>query len=131
LTPEEIAWGITEVYLNDPPEESGKIGDDWSHEVRYYIGEVYTQSGMDKFPRIVEPIAEKEPARGAAPFSDDPIMFDTMWSHHREAVAAVEEDVKTRLQQMLAQLGDLPLSHGRFDPQAFRKATAPSGGRQR
>jgi len=43
--PEELAWGVTEVILNDPPDP--KLGNnEFSHEVSRYTGLILSQNGI-------------------------------------------------------------------------------------
>ena len=107
----EMAWGITEALLIQPPDE----GDDepFSAEIRGYIGAVLDEEGITDPPDVLK-IALREEINRDVPgqFSDDPDMFAAITRLDTDKTMAVQNGVRTRLQLLSRQLEAIPLREG-------------------
>ena len=113
LSPEELAWGVTEAVLNNPPRKD--LGnEEFSSEVANMVGICLFNQGILKPPRALQfaeypttnPVEDIE-----LMFADDPTMFEAAMANQNEAAADIDEFVKHTLVQMYTQLESLPLSH--------------------
>lgn len=109
--PEELAWGVTEVILNDPPEE--KLGNsEFSHEVEQYTGLILEQNGILQPPvqlTFAQYKTENPVLALDTVFADDPVMFQSAHENQLRRKAAVEDYVQFRLQALMLQLDAVPL----------------------
>lgn len=107
----EIAWGITEAVLLNPPDESDP--EPFTDEIRGYIGAILESQGFLRPPDVLrlglmKPI-ELNPDYD---FSDDPAMFEAMWSGQDAKTEEVNQAIKEQLQALVSQLRSLKLQHG-------------------
>lgn len=110
---DELAWGLSELMLNDKPESADEWRNRFSDDVRRYIG-VLAGDGRyasGALPAIVKSAADFGPAaRGSDEFADDPLLYGT--AHENSVIAAQEADdyARARLRATLEALQTLPLS---------------------
>jgi len=111
--PEELAWGVTEVVLNDPPDkEPGN--NDFSSEVCTYTGLILEQNGIYKPPAPLifaryprgNPIMDQETM-----FSNDPAMFAASYQNQQTLKENIENFVRARAAELQAQLDAVPLNN--------------------
>ena len=108
--PEDIAWGVTEVLLNDPPED----GEEFSQEVQRYAGLILSENGIFQKPTMLDfavmprenPVLDLDTA-----FTDDPIMFQTAFAQQKQKVELLEAFVKTKLEALMTEIVKLPLQN--------------------
>jgi len=106
---EEIAWGITETLLISPPDETEPFVD----EITAYIGKVLDAEGIIKPPDVLKiAVRERDPAAIAGAFSDDPMMFDSIWSLEAAKTEAINRVLKSNMIKLAHQLSELPLRNG-------------------
>lgn len=105
----EIAWGLTEALLLDPPEDD----EPFTEEILAYIGAALDSEGMMQAPDILG-IALREPIRPEiqGDYSDDPTMFASIYEFEASKTDDVNKIVRGRLQLLSAQLDRLPLRTG-------------------
>jgi len=115
VTSEEAAWAITEVLLNSPPEGDEDPADRFSHEIKQYIGYTLESEGITEPPASLEPYVEMR----AKPGEDLGITVgpdETMVKMYADRQAGEKENIEKyvtdRLDQLAAQLQQLPLVHG-------------------
>lgn len=107
----EIAWGVTEALLIEPPEEDEPFTD----EIRAYIGAVLDQEGIINPPDILRIALRDNPdlfATVQGDFSDDVEMFEAIYGFEQSKTTAINEHVKMRLSHLAQQLEALPLRSG-------------------
>ena len=108
--PEELAWGVTEVLLNDPPDP--KDPPEFSNEVERYTGVILHQNSIMEPPKQLgfaempteNPVLDLDTA-----FVDDPLMFEPAWNAQAAKKKEIETFVEVRLKALFAQLADVPL----------------------
>jgi len=103
----ECAWGITEAYLLEPPEEDSPF----SEEICAYIGEVLKQEGILTPPDVLR-IAGLPPANFGSMATDDPEQFAATYQRQQEASQDIVDALQEQLQALLGQLSSLKLEHG-------------------
>jgi len=113
IDPEDIAWGTTEVLLNDPPDEENGT-DDFSHEVKQYAGITLAETGIFQPPKVLGwvelPYADPTLALDTA-FVDDPDMFSASQMNQVSAGKALEVYIQERTMALKQQLAALPLTN--------------------
>ena len=107
----DILWGCSEMRLLEGPEDYGKA--DFSPDIKAYVGTILIQHGITAPPSVLEfadiseeMIQDRDDNLGA-----DSIMFESYWDEQRDLVNDMEEFVKKRVDKLLAQLIELPLSN--------------------
>jgi hypothetical protein len=108
---EEIAWGITEALLIEPPDDE----EPFTEEIRAYIGAALDQEGIINPPDILRLALRDNPdlfATVEGEFSDDPEMFGAIYQFENDKTQAINQYVKQRLKQLSEQLEQLPLNSG-------------------
>jgi hypothetical protein len=109
---EELAWGITEGMLLSPPDNEEEP---FTKEIRAYIGEVIDMEGIINPPdvlRIALRGSGNESRDIPGEFSDDPLMFESIYKLEQGKTDDIMAEVKANLQRLLAQLNALPLENG-------------------
>lgn len=109
--PEEIAWGITEALLIEPPDED----EPFTEEIRAYIGAALDMQGIINPPDILRLALRDNPdlfATVQGEFSDDPDMFGAIYQFEDQKTSAINAYVKQKLQLLAAQIEALPLRNG-------------------
>jgi len=107
----EVAWGITEVLIIEPPDGEEPFND----EIRAYIGATLDAEGIIQPPDVL-----KIAVRGVADlvgqisgeFSDDPVMFGAIYEFESSKTQSINEYVKGNLLKLANQLEQLPLKVG-------------------
>jgi len=109
--PEELAWGVTEVILNDPPDP--KLGNgEFSNEVSRYTGLILSQNGIlvPPEPLIFAAYDSENPVLAMETiFSEDPVMFDAAYSNQQRLKSTLDSFIKERVTQLQMQLKSVPL----------------------
>ena len=112
VTPEELAWGVTEVLLNNPPDQNlGNTG--FSEEVASMSGMLLYQQGVLQAPTqlqfamypTVNPVEDIQTM-----FADDESMFAAAMSNQKKAADEVDAHVKELMSELKNQLDALPLT---------------------
>jgi len=108
---EEVAWGITEAALINPPEDAEEAT--FSDEIRAYIGTVLDNEGILNPPdilRIALRAARISPA--LEDFSDDPMMFNAVYDLEAGKTEDINRTIVLRTKMLAAQLQALNLKNG-------------------
>jgi len=107
----ELAWGITEMSLVDPPEE----GERFNEEIRSYIGLKLNEEGLTSPPAVLKPHADMPDLTQDINDSleGDGIEAKSYWDSQQETKIAIEGFVASRLQQLAESLAQLPLQSAR------------------
>lgn len=110
-TPIEVAWGITEAMLLDPPDDA----EPFTREIRAFIGGILDNAGIINAPDILR-IAIRDRAfhaeRIQAEYTDDPDMFASIYAIETEKTEEINSEVRARLSRLIDQIGRLPLRFG-------------------
>jgi hypothetical protein len=110
----EMAWGLIEVTLIDPPEKGEDDPSRFSHEIKRYIGAQLTDEGMTTPPRILsfaEYDADPENAAGIA-LEPDPVMANLYSDRQQRSRLEIEQYVVEKLQMLMTELEKVPLTYG-------------------
>lgn len=116
-TPFELAWGVTEVLLNDPFDDEHPNGE-FSNEIERYTGLILTENGILEPPKMLgfaaydsdNPVLDLDTA-----FIDDPDMFHAAWNKQQSDRLDIEANVQMRLQDLIREVASLPLQNARKD----------------
>jgi len=108
----EVAWGITEAVLIEPPDED----EPFTEEIRAYIGKVLDDEGIMEPPDILR-LASRETAadisnRIQADFTDDPTMFTAIYEFEAAKTDDINGSLLRALTSLASQLEALPLKDG-------------------
>ena len=107
-SPEEMAWSIFEVNLNDTSE---KIADRLHPDVKTFIGLLLRESGLSQPPRVLNFI--KIPGDNSPDiFADDPDIYLGYTKLLSENKAAVDAYVEARASQLLSELKNVKFENG-------------------
>lgn len=109
---EDLAWGITEGLLIQPP-GNGEKGP-FSAEITGFIGEVLSSEGIINPPDVLR-IAVRDQSllsRVSYDYSEDPEMFSGIVQMENSKTDAINGIIKGRLHSLLMQLATLPLQNG-------------------
>ena len=102
------AWGITESLLIHPPE-----GDDhFSEDITAYIAALLKQEGIITPPDVLRIAHLHMPKVESLDFSDDPEMFEAVFSVEKGKTDEINRFVKSMLSELVKQLASLQLQHG-------------------
>lgn len=105
----EIAWGVTEAVMLNPPEGEEPFTD----EIRGYIGAVLDAEGIIRPPDLLRLALRGDPeSKINGDFSDDPVMFASIYKFEEGKTSAINEYVRNNLRLLAAQLEALPLRVG-------------------
>lgn len=109
VTAEEAAWAITEVRMNDVPEQGGDPAEsEFSHEVRTYQGVILSDEGLDPFG----PLESAEMPYGYGSLdnvADDPIIYSAVWEGRNRGIKEIEDSTKAKLLYTIQTIKSLPL----------------------
>lgn len=106
---QEIAWGISEALIIEPPDEE----EPFSTEIRAYIGSVLDMEGIMNAPDILRvALRNADLTFNAQDFSDDPVMFDAIFRFEQSKMVYVNSYVRSQLARLAEQLTSLPLRSG-------------------
>lgn len=106
VTPEHMAWGITEVVANYDKKDLPKFSDD----VRRMIGLSCFNHGLHTFPDVLK-IGIPPEKNDLAIASDDISMLDAYATSQKEHTSGVTDYVTHNLHQMINQLNSVHLEH--------------------
>jgi hypothetical protein len=115
VTGEEAAWGIAEVGLVDPPEEGQEPGARFSHEIKRYVGLTLQSEGVTTPPPFLKAFVEfdVDPEENAGlNIGPDEHMLAMYAKRQQAERAEIEAYVRSRIEDLIAQLRLLPLRHG-------------------
>lgn len=108
----EIAWGITEGLLLSPPDDHDE--EPFAEEIVAYIGQILNSEGIMNPPDVLKiAMRDNDPqAMVAENYSDDPVMFDSIYDFEASKTGDINQMVRSNLQLLSQQLGCLPLRSG-------------------
>lgn len=112
-TAEECAWAITEHTLNQPPKSKATFADEYSVDVRRYIGVILEQEGILNPPdvlRIAE-LDETSQKNADETFADDPEMYNGFYQLGQSKAEDITNYVRGRIRLMMKQLNEVPLQN--------------------
>lgn len=115
VTSEEAAWAITEVLLNDAPAEGKDPAEQFSHEIKQYIGFSLRAEGVTNPPAVLKPyaeISEDLEERAGASIGPDEMMLKMYSDRQAKERTEIDQYVNDRIDQLGAQLQSLPLVNG-------------------
>lgn len=107
----EVAWGVTEGVLLSPPDDNDE--NPFTEEIVSYIGKVLDDEGIITAPDILRIATRENPATFVnAEFSDDPLMYNSIYDLEASKTDAINAAVKQGLAALSQQLSVLPLKGG-------------------
>lgn len=112
--PEEMAWAVLEIFLNDPPMDNEKFGERFSPALRKYIGIVLEENAIIRPPKTLAFAELPEPDTELL-FGDDPTLYKAYISLQEANKRAVDDYVESRLAQLKAELVGAQLQNGDVD----------------
>jgi hypothetical protein len=120
----EIAWGITEVLLLDPPDPDDE--EPFTDEIRAYIGKVLEAEGIITPPAILRIALRDSFDNHPDTYSDDPEMFNAIYDYEASKTSDITKMLKEGLKRLGQQLDSLSLRTGdaRGVVSGITKATA-------
>lgn len=104
----EIAWGITEALLISPPEDE----EPFSEEIRAYMGYALDAEGIMQAPDVLRIAMRNKETFVQNDFSDDPEMFQAMYSVEQGKTDEINQIVRYRFGLLAKQLEGLELRTG-------------------
>jgi hypothetical protein len=113
VTPDEAAWALTEVTLNDPPKSGSDLEEAFSDEVRKFLGAILVDEGMTTPPAVLgmARMPSKPLENADTSMADDPIMFAGFYKLGQSKADDVTAYVKERTAKLIEELSKLPLEH--------------------
>lgn len=99
--PEDIAWGLYESLLHDPPSRDEEVEARFSPNVQAYVGAVLKASGMTRFSGILRGFGDN-PAE--VTFADDPVLFEGLHIKEQADDLAVTEMLRSQQQELALQI---------------------------
>ena len=125
-TAAEAAWAITEITLNDPPKRREGFADQFSSDVRKYLGVILAQEGILHPPDVLQiaELDEQGNKNADETFADDPEMFAGFNKLSQTKSSEITGYVRSRVSQLLKQLDELPLQnrdHGQWSKYTKRQ----------
>lgn len=108
----EIAWGITEGLLINPPDE--RDDSPFTDEIVAYIGHALNAEGIMTPPDVLKiAVRDNDPeAFVAGQYSDDPLMFDSIYDLEQSKTAEINQLIVANIQRLASQLESLPIRSG-------------------
>ena len=108
----EIAWGITEGLLLQPPEDDDE--EPFAPDIVAYIGAVLDQEVIITPPDVLRiAVRDNDPASFVAgEFSDDPLMFNAIYDFEASKTEEINQAVRVGLTNLASQLDALQLRSG-------------------
>ncbi len=101
----EIAWAITESVLLWPPDKSSS--EEFAPDILAYIREVAAAEGLTRIPSILKfaiPEDDKIWDQITAQFSDDPVMFNSIYQLSIAKTELMDNMILERLDYMIQQM---------------------------
>lgn len=116
VTGEEAAWALTEIFLNDPPEEGLPFAARFSHEIRRYIGITLQTEGITEPNGLLRQVAEFDKVTTTIvegiTMGADEAMFQMYEQRQAEQKAEIDSYVSEMTRLLIHQLQQLPLQSG-------------------
>lgn len=112
-TAAEAAWALTEVTLNDPPKRREGYADQFSSDVRRYLGVILSQEGILHPPDVLQiaELDEQGDKNADETFADEPEMYQGFYKLSQNKSKDITDYVRSRITQLMAQLDELPLQN--------------------
>jgi len=113
---DEMSWALTEVIINDPPEDGTDVS--FSTDIRKYIQQQAHYEGFMRLPAMLDGVGYNPGdtyTEGADLGAD---ILASSIQRQTEKVQGVENDVKTKMAELFRQIQSLPLRSG--DSQAWK-----------
>lgn len=108
---EEVAWGVTEALLIEPPEDQD--AEPFTDEIRAYIGAVLDSEGLVNPPDILRiALRQARVSPSIGDFSDDPMMFNAVYDLEEGKRQDIEQSIRLKTKLLVAQLRALNLKNG-------------------
>lgn len=108
---EEIAWGITEALLIEPPDD--KDPEPFTDEIRGYIGAVLDSEGIINPPDILRiALRTNRVSKNITDFSDDPEMFNAVYDLEAGKTEDINNTIRMKTKLLAEQLAALHLNNG-------------------
>ena len=104
----EMAWGITEALVLEPPEGDEPFGDD----IRYYVGAMLKEEGFATPPDVLRVALRDGVEDPLAIWSDDPELYSMGFAVQQDRRSGIEQMLQTNLIELVTQLEKLPLREG-------------------
>ncbi len=108
----DVAWGITEGVLISPPDDSDE--EPFVPEIISFIGKVVQEEGIISPPDVLRlgGVRSEIMDRIKMDYSDDPELFQSIWTAEKSKSTYIDQTVRDRLGEMVRQLESLPLING-------------------
>ena len=110
-TAEEAAWAISEVTMSNPPKSKDKFADQFSPDIKRYLGVICEMEGLTSPPdvlRIAE-LDEQNLKNADETFADDPDMYAGFYQLGQSKSEDITGYVRGRLKLLMQQLDEVPL----------------------
>lgn len=127
VDPEDLAWGVAEVLINDPPDkEMGN--EEFSHEISSYAGIILYENGIWQPPKVLDfadiPVDKSVSLESA--FVDDADMFAASQLNQTNRSKELTDFVKEKLGMLKQQLLMAPLTNRSKDFEAAVQKQYPT-----
>lgn len=108
---EEIAWGVTEALMIEPPDENDP--DPFTNEIRSYIGAVLDSEGIINPPDILRiAMRNNKVSKNITDFSDDPEMFNAVYELEAGKTEDINNTLRMKTKLLAEQMAALNLKNG-------------------
>lgn len=108
---EEIAWGITEALMIEPPDDNDP--DPFTNEIRGYIGAVLDSEGIINPPDILRiALRNNKVSKNITDFSDDPEMFNAVYDLEAGKTEDINNTLRMKTKLLAEQMAALNLKNG-------------------
>ena len=108
---EEIAWGITEALMIEPPDENDP--EPFTDEIRGYIGAVLDSEGIINPPDILRiALRSNRVSKNITDFSDDPEMFSAVYDLEAGKTEDINNTLRMKTKLLAEQMAALNLKNG-------------------
>jgi hypothetical protein len=108
---EEIAWGVTEALMIEPPDENDP--DPFTNEIRSYIGAVLDSEGIINPPDILRiAMRNNNVSKNMTDFSDDPEMFNAVYDLEAGKTEDINNTLRMKTKLLAEQMAALNLKNG-------------------
>jgi hypothetical protein len=106
--PAEMAWGITEAMLLNPPEGS----EPFAKDIRFYMGHALSEDGMITPPDVLKIAIMDNVNDPMNNLADDPEMYQAFYENQQSKSLEITAMIKEQMHELINQLEHLPLSEG-------------------
>lgn len=112
-TAAESAWAITEITLSDPPKQRDQYSEQFSTDVRRYLGVILTTEGILHPPDVLQiaELDEQTQKNADVTFADDPSLYSGFYQLSQSKATDITQYVRSRINLLLTQLHALPLQN--------------------